>query len=331
MTAIAARLPRSPAPLPGAATVVLLVAAAFALGSLVPAVAPALWAMGLGVAAAPLVRRLPGGAAATRLAARPVLRAGVALLGLRIGLGELVRLGAAGVALDLITVAVTLLVTVRLGRALRVHRDLALLIGTGSAICGASAIAAMASATGADEERAGYAVATVTLFGTLAMVAVPALGLHLLGLSPRVTALWAGASIHEVAQVAGAGAAISATAVSTATLVKLGRVALLAPVVAGVSARRGGAGSGRRFALPGFVVAFLALVVLRNVVPVPTEALHASQTVAGVLLAAGLAGLGLGVHAAALRAAGARPLVLGLASWLTAACVALAVAVALAG
>lgn len=326
MAVTVARLPRSSGPVPGMLAVALIVAGAFALAAIVPTVAPALWAMGLGVLLAPLVSGLPGGATATRIATRPVLRSGVALLGLRVGVGELIGLGSAGIVLDVVTVGATLLITTSIGRVLRVHPDLALLIATGSAVCGASAIAAMASAVDAEEEQAGYAVATVTVFGTIAMLILPVVGLHVLGLTPQTTAVWAGASIHEVAQVAGAGAAISTAAVATATLVKLGRVALLAPVVAIVAARRD-TGRARRIRIPGFVLAFIGLAVVRTLVPLPAGLIHSSQSVAGVLLAAGLAGLGLNVNAGALRAAGARPLVLGLAAWLSAALVALGIAI----
>jgi uncharacterized integral membrane protein (TIGR00698 family) len=304
--------------------VVALVAAAFALGGLVPGVAAGIWAMGLGVLAAPLVRRLPHGVAAGRFAAQPLLRIGVALLGLRISAGDLLSLGATGLALALLTVVATFALTTWLGRRLGVASDLALLIGAGSAICGASAVAATASAIDAEEEQAGYAVATVAVFGTAAMLLVPIAGPHLLGLSAHQTALWAGASIHEVAQVAGAGAALGGTALATATLVKLARVVLLAPSVALVAR---GAGSAR-IAVPGFVLAFCALVAARSLLPLPAQLLGAAQVAATVLLAAGLTGLGLGVRPSALRAAGARPLALGLAASLFAAGSALLVVLA---
>jgi uncharacterized integral membrane protein (TIGR00698 family) len=239
---------------------------------------------------------------------------GVALLGLRISAGDLVSLGATGLGLAVTTVAATFVFTIWLGRRLGLASQLALLIGAGSAICGAFAVAATANALDADEEQAGYAVATVTVFGTLAMVLVPVVGPQLLGLSAHQTALWAGAAIHEVAQVAGAAAGLGGAALATATLVKLARVVLLAPSVALV-AGRGATGAQK---VPGFILAFCALVAARSMLPLPAELLDAVGVVTSVLLAAGLAGLGLGVSPAALRAAGARPLALGLAASLAA-------------
>ncbi|HEY8584786.1 MAG TPA: putative sulfate exporter family transporter [Capillimicrobium sp.] len=320
------------------ALIAAVVAAAFGLAELVPAVSPLIGAMLLGALAAPLAARCRvvrhGGAQldSDRVgeAARWLLRAGIVLLGLRISLGDLAALGLAGAAIAAGTLAATLAATLALAPRMRVERDLALLIGAGSAICGASAIAAMQPLTRARDADVGLAVATVTLFGTLAMLAIPAAG-PALGLDARATGLWAGAAIHEVAQVAAAGAAISAVGLQLATLVKLGRVALLAPAVATMGALRGRGGGGPAVApVPFFVLAFLGCVLARTLLPIPPLALDAAALAATLLLAGGLAGLGLGVRPAALRAAGPRPLLLGAAAALTAALTALALVALLA-
>jgi uncharacterized membrane protein YadS len=150
----------------------------------------------------------------------------------------------------------------------------------------------------------------------------------LLGLSSAHAGIWAGASIHEVAQATAAGAVVSVGALKLATLVKLCRVVMLAPLVAIVGAR----GPGRmaaRPSVPGFVLAFLALVVVRSLVAVPGALLDASTVASTTLLAAGLAALGLGIRTQALRAAGMRPFVLGVAAWAIAAATALGLLVLL--
>ena len=124
-----------------------------------------------------------------------------------------------------------------------------LLIGTGFAICGASAIAAMEDTAGADEEDVAVGIAMVTLFGTVAMVLLPLLA-GPLGLSDVQFGIWAGASIHEVGQVVAAAGAGGAAVVAIAVVVKLTRVLLLAPVVATVSVRQA-AGRVRRPAASG--------------------------------------------------------------------------------
>jgi uncharacterized integral membrane protein (TIGR00698 family) len=304
--------------LPGLVLVGALAGTGFLLAAAIPAVSAVIWAMLLGAATAPLFRRAPATTAGVRLAARRLLRIGIALLGLRISIAELAALGAGGAILAAGTVTLTMLGTVLLGRLLGVSRRLTLLIAAGSSICGASAVAAMQTASGADEEDVAYAMATVTLYGTLAMVLIPIVALQILHLSPERAGLWAGASIHEVAQVAGAGAAISLAALKVATLVKLARVVLLAPVIAAVSAAVSGPGRRAGIGVPAFVLAFLAMVLVRSTLPVPDEILTAASLTSTLLLAAALAALGLQIDVGALRRAGLRPLLLGLGASLLA-------------
>jgi uncharacterized integral membrane protein (TIGR00698 family) len=322
--ALRARVPR---PAAGLAVVALLVAGAFGCSSLVPAASPLLWAMALGIPAGTWARSRPATAPGVAFAATHLLRAGVALLGLRISVGDLAEVGLGGLGVAAGTIAVTLPATRWLGRRLRVPGDLALLVATGSAICGASAIAAMNAVVRAREEDVGYAVATVTVFGTAAMLLLP-VAAALLGLGDAQAGLWAGASVHEVAQVTVAGAAVSTAALKVATLVKLCRVVLLAPTVALVGGRshRPAHGAAR---VPGFVLAFLVLVAIRSLLPVPAAALDAAGVLSTVLLAGGLAALGMGIRPRALHGAGARPLLLGLAAWGIAATTALALVLAI--
>jgi uncharacterized integral membrane protein (TIGR00698 family) len=311
----------------GLSVVALLVAAGFACNRAVPSASPLLWAMGFGVLLAPYAYARPSTSEGIKLSATHLLRIGVALLGLRISLSELADVGFGGVAVVVGTIASTMTLTTWLGHRLGVPHKLGLLIATGTAICGASAIAAMSSTVGAREEDAGYAVATVTVFGTAAMLLLPPVS-ALLGLSHAEAGLWAGASIHEVAQATAAGAVVSVGALKIATLVKLCRVVMLAPVVAIVGARGSGT-PGVRVRVPWFVLAFLGLIVVRSVFPLPDAVLHVATVAATVLLAAGLAALGLGVRVQALRAAGMRPLALGVAAWAIAATTALGLLVAL--
>ena len=310
-----ARAPRIVRParggrLRGLAAVGAVVALAFALTGLIPGVSPLLWAMALGLVASPLVRRAGDAEAGVDFAASTLLRTGVALLGLRIALGDLASLGVSGVGLAAGTLAATFAFTVWLGPRIGVPRGATLLVAAGCSICGAAAIAAMSSVTDSEDEDAGRAVAAVGVLGCLAMLLVPFLGIELLGLGEERTALWAGASIHEVAQVTAAGAAISVAALKTATLVKLVRVVLLAPTVAiaGHGAR------GTATPVPGFVLAFLGLVLVRTVIPLPAEVLDGAAIASLLLLAAGMGALALQIRPRTLVAGGARPLLLAVAA-----------------
>ncbi|MGW4112826.1 YeiH family protein [Actinosynnema sp. NPDC004786] len=235
--------------------------------------------------------RVPDVAGATRV----LLRVGVVLLGLQLSVPQLWGLGPGVLVAIVVTVAVTFFGTLALGRCLGLPRGLTVLVAGGFAICGASAIAAVEGRVDREDGHVAASVALVTLYGTLAMVALP-----LLGASPQ----WIGLSVHEVAQVA---AAAPAGGLATAMAVKLGRVALLVPIVACV---------GRRGAppVPGFLLGFLAAVAVGPLLP--TAVLGVAETATTVVLAVALFGLGTAVRPRALLRTGPRALLLGLLSTL---------------
>lgn len=218
--------------------------------------------------------------------------------------------------------------TLALGRALGVEKDLTLLVACGFSICGAAAVAAAAGVTDPEdehEERTITAIALVVLCGTLMIAAVPAVAATL-ELAPETAGLWAGASIHEVAQVVAAGGALGGAALTVAVIVKLARVLMLAPVMAVLSLqqRREGAAEGTRPPLvPLFVLGFLAMVLLRSVAPLPAAVLDLGGLAQTGLLAAAMFALGTGVKVRNLLQVGARPLALAALSTLLVATLAL--------
>ncbi|MFC5995175.1 YeiH family protein [Pseudonocardia hispaniensis] len=248
-----------------------------------------------------------------RWATRVLLRLGVVLLGLQLAAHEVFGLGVGMVAAVVATVVLAFLGTLTLGRLLRVSPGLRLMVATGFSICGASAIAAMDSVTRSDEEDVATAITLVTLYGSLAIAAVPLVGSRL-GLPAEQLGAWAGLSVHEVAQVVAAASPAGAAAVGIAVVVKLTRVVLLAPIVAGVGMRqrrhRGDTGQSPPV-VPLFVVGFLALIALRSTGIVPAQVLSASQVVTTMLFAGALFGLGSAVRLPALLRTGRRGLVLG--------------------
>ncbi|WP_428508033.1 YeiH family protein [Pseudonocardia sp.] len=254
----------------------------------------------------------------TRWATKKLLRLGVVLLGLQLGLSQVFGLGWATVLAVVATVLVAFCGTLVLGRMLGVSPGLRLMVATGFSICGASAIAAMDSVTEADKEEVATGIALVTLFGSLAIAVVPAIGGGL-DMEPERLGAWAGLSVHEVAQVVAAASPAGAAAVAIAVVVKLTRVVLLAPMVAAVSIgrRRRGVGSGTRPPLiPLFVVGFLAMMGVRSTGIVPQSILAAGQVLATLLFAAALFGLGASVRIGALLRTGRRGIALGALSTL---------------
>lgn len=315
---------------PGLVLVAAVSVAAYVLAAAIPVLSPLIWGVFLAmalVAVRPLPARFEAGA---QFAARRLLRIGVALLGLRLGVDQLASVGLPVLGVVAVTVPATLAGTLWLGRRLGLSRDVSLLIGTGTAICGASAVAAVDAATGARRQDATVAVATVTLFGTAALVLLPVLG-ALMGLGPGAFGTWVGASVHEVAQVVAAATPGGPAALETATVVKLTRVLMLAPLVLGVvlwrGRRRAGAESdgGRRTApVPLFIVGFLVCVALASSGRVPTPVMEGALRLDTAVLTAALAGLGLGVSARGLTRLGWRPMALGAGAWVIATGVALA-------
>ena len=182
----------------------------------------------------PLARPRSVLAPGLRTAARRVLRAGIVLVGFRLSLREVAQLGPRSLAAVCIVVAVTFIGIRWLGRAFGLGRGLSLLVATGYAICGASAIAAVEPFADATEEEAAYAVALVTLCGSAAIVTLPLLG-RLLGLSNVQFGSWVGASVHDVGQVVAAASGHGPQALSTAVVVKLTRVLLLAPMLTAIA------------------------------------------------------------------------------------------------
>lgn len=299
----------------GLAITALGVAAAYALSSVWPVAGALTVAVVLGIVAGstPLLTDEHRKAVA-RLTKR-LLRAGVVLLGLQLAVPAVLALGAGTLAAVVVTVAVTFLGTLALGRLVGVRRGLALLVATGFSICGASAIAAMEGVVEREDEDVATAVALVTCYGSLALGVLPLLA-HVLGLDATRTGSWAGISVHEVAQVVAAAGPAGAAAVAVAIVVKLSRVVLLAPVVALVGAAERTRRGGHTPLVPLFVLGFLAMVAVRSTGLVPAFALDVAKTASTLLLAGALFGLGCAVRLGSLLRGGGRALLLGLLSTL---------------
>lgn len=226
-----------------------------------------------------------------------LLRLGVVMLGLRLPLSDIASIGAPGILVIAATVGATYTVTRLIGSRMALSGGFVTLLAAGFSICGAAAIAAVNDAVRAKEKDVAHAVALVTVYGT-AMIAVLPWATTRLGLSEEQGAIWAGASIHEVAQVVAAASIVGSGAIAVATTVKLGRVALLAPTYL-VAARSAGATapSGTRVPLvPWFLTGFALMVGLRSTGLLPAMVVAGAEQVTTVLLAAGMFGLGLGFH-----------------------------------
>jgi uncharacterized integral membrane protein (TIGR00698 family) len=267
--------------------------------------------------AGPRVRPLGPG---LRFASQRVLRLGIVLLGARLSLAEIARIGLPATGIIVVTMAASFAIVVLVARVVRVDSRLAVLIAVGSAVCGNTAIVATAPVIGARAREVAYAVATITLFGTLAVFLYPTIG-RALALPEPSFGLWAGVAVHDTSQVIATGAAYGPQALDVATVVKLIRNALMAPlllVIATVWAARSQEASGPRRgglrrAVPLFVLGFLALAALRTIGMIDAQQAAALDLVARSLILVALAAVGLSINLGELRETSWRPLAVGFA------------------
>jgi uncharacterized integral membrane protein (TIGR00698 family) len=244
-----------------------------------------------------------------------LLRLGIVLYGFRITFQQIGHIGWAGVLIDALVIAATFTLAVQLGtRAFGLDRQTAMLIGAGSAICGAAAVMAAEPVVRGQAHKVSVAVATVVVFGTLSMFVYPLL-YPWLQLSETAYGLYAGSTIHEVAQVVVAGRAVSEAAASSAVIEKMLRVMMLAPFLVVLGSRLGAeegsdAGAGRRITIPWFALVFVGASGLNSLQLLPAGLVDAILQLDTVLLAMAMAALGLRTHVGAIRQAGVKPILL---------------------
>jgi uncharacterized integral membrane protein (TIGR00698 family) len=249
-----------------------------------------------------------------------LLRAGIILYGFRITFQQIGQVGWAGVLIDVLMVGLTFLIAVYLGtRAFRLDRQTSMLIGAGSAICGAAAVMATEPIVRGQAHKVSVAVATVVVFGTLAMFIYPLLYAHL-GLSQHAFGIFAGSTIHEVAQVIAAGKSVSDEVAGIAVIEKMLRVMMLAPFLLLLSAAQASRGSGGHAArdsagtarayVPWFALLFIGASAMNSLQLLPAGLVSSLVQVDTLLLAMAMAALGLRTHVGAIRQAGVKPLLL---------------------
>lgn len=303
---------------PGLALVAVVAAVALVAGRFLPKTVPeVLVAIGLGLVIAngvSLPARFKPGIA---FAVQKLLRVGIVLLGARLSLGDVQAIGGRSVGLVVAMMTLALVFALGVGRLLKLPPRLALLIGVGTAVCGNTAIVATAPVIGAEEREVGFAVATITILGTLAVLLYPLVGVAL-HLSEPAFGTWAGVAVNDTSQVVAAGAAYGSAALDVATVVKLTRNALMAPLLVGIAlyAHQGAAAAKKGIwsAVPLFVVGFLALALLRTVGVIDADTASLFDTGAKIFIVAALAGVGLSTVLADLRRTGPLPFLLGAAT-----------------
>ncbi|UOA14760.1 hypothetical protein DSM109990_01569 [Sulfitobacter dubius] len=315
---------KAPSVSPGLFLAALIAALVFGLRHLpgIGTLSPLILAILIGMAFHNLIGTPAIAKAGVSFSLKRILRAGIVLLGLQLTVQQVIAVGGVGVALIVATLLATFAFTTWLGQVLKVNAKLTQLIASGSSICGASAVIATNTVTRGSDEDVAYAVACVTIFGSLSMMLMPVIA-GLFDMGPQAYGLWTGASIHEVAQVVAAAYVRGQEAGEFGTIAKLTRVMMLAPVVLGLgffAARKlrqtGGVANRAAAPLPWFVFGFVAMVGLASTGWVPEVTTPYTTGITQFLLAMALAAMGLETDMRKLVAAGIRPALLGAGAWI---------------
>lgn len=248
-----------------------------------------------------------------------LLRVGIILYGFRLTFAQIADVGVSGIAIDVLTLTSTFFIACVLGqKVFGLDKQTSWLIGAGSSICGAAAILATEPVVKAEASKVTVAVATVVIFGTLAIFLYPAMYPMLAhGFSPEAYGIYMGSTMHEVAQVVAAGHAINPDAENAAVIAKMLRVMMLAPFLLFIAARvkqlaPEGQGEKSKITIPWFAIFFILVAVFNSFHLLPKSVVGILVTLDTVLLAMAMAALGLTTHVSALKKAGAKPLLMAL-------------------
>ncbi len=328
--------------LPGLGIAAAIAVVATLIGRYLPILGSAMPAIVIGVLMAIFVRRPASWGPGLKFASKMVLQIAVVVLGTQLSLRQVAEVGVESFPVMISTLTVCLLAAWLLGRAMKIDADLNVLIGVGTAICGASAIAAVSPVVKARNEAIAYAVSTIFLFNVLAVLIFPWLG-HALGLTQHEFGLFAGTAVNDTSSVVATAGIYGSAALSFAVVVKLVRTLMIIPISLGLAALEarkeaaGSLGSGSQKAgtdsptnsaaprisllgalklIPWFLIGFLLASVLRSVGLVPDAAQAPLAQIAMFFISIAMAAIGLSTDVAGFRKAGLRPLMLGGLLWI---------------
>ena len=241
-----------------------------------------------------------------------ILQISVVGLGFGLSLGEVLRTGRQSVLYAIVGIAFTLAVGYGLGRMLKTEKNISTLVSFGTAICGGSAIAAMAPVLKAKDHEIAVSLATVFTLNAVALLLFPLIG-RLLHLNQAIFGAWAGLAIHDTSSVVGAASAYGAHALAVGTTVKLTRAIWIAPVVIGAALIKG---SNRKAGVPLFIVGFILAASVRTLLPQYGHYWDGLAAFARQCLVVTLFLIGSGLTRHVLKQVGVRPLLQGVTLWL---------------
>lgn len=314
---------------PGVGVATALALAATVAGRAFPVIGAPVIAIVAGIVISALWRPSQSLRPGLGFTSRTVLQGSIIVLGFGLSFHQVVAANESSMPVLAGTLLAALGMAWLVGRLLKLRTDVTTLVGVGTAICGASAIAATDAVIDADPADVSYAVATIFSFNVVAVLTFPAIG-HAFGFSQHAFGLWAGTAINDTSSVVAASTVYGAAATSYGVIVKLTRTLAIVPITLAIalwrnrSAKTAGGDPGRagghfslRRAFPLFILGFVAAVVLESVGAVPPSWHGGLAQAATFMITAALAAIGLSTDLGHLRRTGGRPLVLGAALWLT--------------
>lgn len=300
------------------------------LGKWLPTVGGPVFAILLGLAIRNSMGMVPVFQPGLAFASKKVLQWSIIALGFGLSFTQVVQTGLESLWVTLITMAAAFIVAGVLGRILRVPDKLLTLIGVGTAICGGSAIAAVAPIIKPEEHETAFAISTIFLFNVVAVLVFPFFG-HMLNMSDIGFGLWAGTAINDTSSVVAAAYSYSTEAGDYATIVKLTRATFIIPIclfyvfLEVKRQKQEGTGFSIRRLIPWFIVWFVVASAVRSTGILPTEVLNILQFLAKFLMVLALAAIGLSSNMRVMARTGWQPVALGLGVWIAVTLTSLAV------
>lgn len=311
--------------LAGLTLTLVLALIAWLLGSAMPLVGAPVFGIVCGLLATATGRVPAACKSGISFSSKQLLQAAIVLLGFGLSFGQIIRIGAGSLPVLFGTLIACLLAAWLYGRLLGTQADLTTLIGVGTAICGASAIGAVAPVIEAEEKDVAYAISTIFLFNVTAVLLFPPLG-RLVGLTQQSFGLWAGTAVNDTSSVVAAAFSYGAQAGDYATVVKLTRATLIIPIALIIAgwrlwqARRDTTAASRpdlRRLVPWFILWFLAAALVGSAGFVPKGLGHAAGDAGKFLITVALTAVGLSANFRQMARTGLKPLLLGFLLWIT--------------
>lgn len=310
--------------LPGIALAIALAIPAYYLGQTFPLIGGPVFGIILGIILATFKRPAllePG----IKYTGKKILQYAIIFLGFEMNLYTVLAVGGTSLSVMLVTLATAFITAFIIGRLLHVDSTATLLVGAGTAICGGSAIAAVAPVVDAKEKDIAMAISTIFLFNILAVFIFPAIG-HAVGMSNNGFGMWAGTAINDTSSVVAAGYSYSNEAGNYATIVKLTRALMIVPICLIIGAARvwyvkhtATAEASQQVSLvrimPWFIVWFFVASVIRTVLPIPDGIAHSLGAIGKFMIIAAMVAIGLNTNLLYLLKNGTRPILLGAICW----------------